>query len=49
MHSAIDLIKETGMLPYLVEQSFHSDLRDIVCYFLWFETVMATCKRIYVR
>ena len=29
MYSAIGLIKETGMLSYLVEQSFRSDLRDL--------------------
>ena len=29
MYSAIGLIKETGMLSYPVEQSFHSDLRDL--------------------
>ena len=37
MYSVIGLMKETGMLPYPVEQSFRSDLRleyVIVCYFL---------------
>ena len=52
MYSVIGLMKETGMLPYPVEQSFRSDLRleyVIVCYFLQFETVIVTCKQIYVR
>ena len=29
MYLAIGTIKETGMLSYLVEQSFRSDLRDL--------------------
>ena len=29
MYLAIGTIKETGMLLYLVEQSFRSDLRDL--------------------
>ena len=29
MYSATGLIKETGMLSYLVEQSFCSNLRDL--------------------
>ena len=29
MYSAIGMIKETGILSYPVEQSFHSDLRDL--------------------
>ena len=38
MYLAIDLMKETGMLSYKVEQSFRSDFERlasiIACYFL---------------
>ena len=30
MYSAIGLIKETGIFSYPVEQSFRSDLRDLI-------------------
>ena len=33
MYLTIGLIKETGMLPYPVEQSFRSDLRDLAMSF----------------